>query len=105
MNKKFTTYQIGIIQKIKSATTLRIYEYCKMHLHGKKWTWIEQVDTLKKVLGLDKKYINRFNAFNEVVLKKAMSEINEKTDITISYKKLRNGLSVDRIEFTAESIF
>ena len=105
MQKNFTTYQIGTIQKIRSAHALRIYEYCKMHLHEKKWIWEENLNEFKKMLGVEKNYKNQVSVFDSKVLKKSIKEINEKTDITVSYKKLRNGRNIDRIEFTVESIF
>ncbi|AMP21441.1 hypothetical protein AZF37_09665 (plasmid) [endosymbiont 'TC1' of Trimyema compressum] len=102
MKKNFTTYQIGMIQKIRSAYATRIYEYCKMHLHKRKWVWVENLNEFKKMLGAEKKYKNRFNQFNVAILKKSVTEINEKTDIAVSYKKLRNGKNIDRIEFTVK---
>ena len=105
LKKNFTQYQIGNLQKLKSANAARIYEYCKMNIHGKKWTWQISLGELKKMLGVEKKYKGRFEAFDRVVLKKSLKNINEKTDIQVKYKKIRNHRKINSIEFTAENIF
>jgi len=101
LNKNFTHYQIGNLQKLRSAHVARIYEYCKMNIHGKKWTWKISLDELKKILGVEKKYKGRFEAFDRVILKKSLKNINEKTDIQVKYKKLRKHRKIYNIEFTA----
>ena len=105
LKKNFTQYQIGNLQKLRSAHAARMYEYCKMNIHGKKWTWQISLDELKKILGVEKKYKGRFEAFDRVILKKSLKNISEKTDLKIKYKKIRNHRKIDSIEFTAKNIF
>ncbi|WP_081826623.1 RepB family plasmid replication initiator protein [Persephonella sp. KM09-Lau-8] len=54
------------------------------------------------MLGVEPGEYPRFEAFERRVLKKAVEEINEKTDLKVSYSKKRTGRKVTHIEFMIE---
>ena len=63
-------------------------------------------DELKKLLMVeDVKSYNRFPDFRRFVLEKAQLEINELTDIDISFEPIKTGRKVTSIKFTIEEKF
>ena len=98
-NTPFTKYQLVNILKLSSSYSIRIYELLKQYLKIRKRTF--EINELRSFLGIEDKY-NRFEAFERRVLKVAVKEINEYTDINIDYKKNRNGRRVTHIEFSIQ---
>jgi len=50
------------------------------------------------MLGLESKYIE-FRAMNQLVLKPAIKELNEKSNIIVSVNTVKNGRSVIALDF------
>ena len=92
LKKCFTQYPVGIIQQLKSKHSIRIYEYCRMNLHNQKeeYTWSVPLEDFKRILNIESKgAYHRFNNFNERILLKCIPEINEKTNLNISFETVR----------------
>lgn len=99
LKEKFTRYQIKNILYLSNKHSIRIYELLKQYETIGKRTFT--VDELKKILMLEEQY-NRFYDFERYVLKPTMEEINEYTDITIDYEKLKQGKSIQALRYTIE---
>lgn len=115
VNKNCTYLRLESLYSFKSFYSMRIYELIKQWCNTKKSIPYD-LESLKELLGLEvreefvkgiKKTINKsydnFNNFDKYVLKKAIEEINEKSEITIEYKPYeRKGKKITSIMFDVE---
>lgn len=80
----FTTYRLNNILRSKSKYSIPIYEIIKSHQFKKKEYSVKlYIDELKGLLKLSKAY-SSFGNINLKVLKPAIKDINELTDISVS---------------------
>lgn len=102
LKEKFTKYQLYNILAMKSAFSVRIYELLKSYAYQKNKTF--DLEELKRLLEVEnvKSYV-RFPDFRRKVLEKAQEEINELTDLNISYKPITKGKKVIKIEFQIDT--
>lgn len=98
LGQKFTQYQLYNILAMKSAFSVRIYELLKSYAFQKSKTF--DIDELKRLLGVEniKSYV-RFPDFRRYVLEKAQEEINEVTDLNISFEPVTKGRKVVKVKF------
>ena len=99
LNGAYKSYQLENVIQMKSAYAIRIYEMLKQWGCKRKQTYT--VEELKRRLDLTDEY-SRFTNFENRVLVPAKAEINEHSDLWITYKKIKKGRSVDSIEFEIE---
>ena len=101
LKEKFTKYQLYNILAMKSAFSVRIYELLKSYAYQR--SKIFDLDELKRLLEVEnvKSYV-RFPDFRRYVLDIAEREINELTDINISYETIKKGKKVIKINFSIE---
>ncbi|MCX4030205.1 replication initiation protein [Endozoicomonas sp. SM1973] len=102
----FTQYQRNQIQSLTSSHSIRIYEILRKQFGtinnnklNHKYVEIE-LDELKKMLGIEKKYKGRFSNFKTKVLDLAQKELLEQTDIQFEYEAIRVGKPIGKIGFT-----
>lgn len=101
LKNKFTQYQLYNILAMKSAFSVRIYELMKSYAYQKSKTF--DLDELKRLLGVENvKSYERFPDFRRKVLEIAEREINELTDINISFKPIPKGRKVVKVKFSIE---
>lgn len=93
----YTTYELGNVLKLQSAHSVRLYELLKQY-EGLKRRRIDLID-LREMLGFEDEY-DRFFDFEKRVLKTSEKEINEFTDLTIAYTKIKKGRNIVAIEYT-----
>lgn len=97
-NTPFTKYLIANILKLDKAESIRLYELLKQCEKMKIKEF--KVDELKEMLGIEAvTYKLKFSEFERKILKDAKNEINEKTDIWIDYKKIKEGRNIAKIKF------
>lgn len=94
----YTRYQIKNILELKSIYSIRLYELLKQYLPIGKRTF--DVTDLRKKLNLENGEYERFSDFNRYIIAKASNEINEKTDIEVSYSNVKKGRSIEKLSFT-----
>ena len=82
LDGNFTVFNLDIIEKFKSKFAIRLYMFFKM-LENQKFYNINLPDAFK-TFG-DNIYLTK-SQFNNNILKRSISEINSKSDISISYK-------------------
>lgn len=98
LKEKFTQYQLYNILAMKSAFSVRIYELMKSYAFQKSKTF--ELDELKRLLGVENvKSYKDFSLFRTKVLQIAEREINELTDINISFEAITKGRKVVKIKF------
>lgn len=97
----FTKYMIKNILKLNNSYSIRLYELLKQYERIGKRSF--ELDELKKLLGVQAESYKIFSEFERRVLKKAKSEISDKTDVYIDYIKHKKGKKIDSITFTIDS--
>ena len=100
LKDKFTRYQLKNILYLKNKYSIRMYELLKQYeVIGKRTFTIDQ---LKEILLIKDKYKDVRN-LEKRVLEVSAKEINEYTDLNISYTKNKKGRSIESLTFTIES--
>lgn len=100
LKERFTTYRLENVMRLKSIYSIRIYEILKQYQGpGKRTITIEK---LREMLGIRPEEYKLYGHFKSKVIKVAHREINEKTDISFSYKEIKQGRKVHELEFTIE---
>lgn len=94
---------------LSSKHSLALWEYCCEQLDSVKSTQLITqhiaLEQLKELLGVEGIVYEEYKVFNNKVLKKAVAEINKKTDINISSVLVRkNGAKVDSIAFNISRV-
>lgn len=103
LKQNFTSYEILWTLHFKSKYTIRLYELIKsIHFHDLDfYERIYPLDDLKKLLGAET--YKTYQTFKERVLKRAVQEINDYSDKTVSYEVIKSGRSVSKIKFIISS--
>lgn len=99
LKNQFTSYKLTNILSLKSSYSIRLYELMKKWQHLGRWEC--SIEELRGILGakLVKSYLVYGNFKNRVLLP-ALVELNDKTDVQISFSEIKKGRKVERIEFT-----
>lgn len=98
----YTKYKKEVVLKLKKDYSLELYHLAKKHYginHRKEVKFFEiKLDDFISLLQVPKSYNNLSNLKKRVV-KPSLDEINEKTDITITYENIKKGRSVIGFRF------
>ena len=94
----YVRYQLKNIISLKSQYSVRLYPKLKDRPFG----WTVSVKELREMLDAMAPSYDAFKDFNKHVLQKAIKEINDITDITVSTEFIRKGRSVNSIKFHIE---
>ena len=98
LKMRFTKIPLIYVLKMRSKYAIRLYELLKRYEDtGLRNDYLPE---LRKKLGIKDKEYKSFRDFERRVLARAVKEINQKTDIEVSYKKKRTGRKITHIEFT-----
>ncbi|MGL4524121.1 MAG: replication initiation protein [Spirochaetia bacterium] len=96
LKSHYTSYVLGNVIKFKKNYSLRIYELCKQYEKIGKREF--EIDYLKNILSLDEKY-HSFAAFKRYVIDPSLAEINQFSDLFLSYDAMKDGRKTARIIF------
>lgn len=97
----FSKIPIKYTYVLKSKYSIRLYELLKQYENtGYR---VDYLPDLREMLGIEPNEYKRFEAFERIVLKRAVEEINEKTDLEVSYRKKKTGRRITHIEFEISS--
>jgi plasmid replication initiation protein len=91
----FTQYKLEHVLNLKSSYGVRLYEILKSSMSGEMTLTVEW---LKASLELSDSYCQISN-LKDRVLNPAVSEINKKTDMTVSYEQIKSGRSIIAFKF------
>lgn len=96
LKDNFTKCYLEDVLSLNSVYAIRIYELCKQYEKIKE----RKIDViqLKEILEIENKY-KKYNDFKKYVLEIAEREINEKTDIHISFEEIKTSRKVTSIKF------
>lgn len=93
--ENFTQYELLSTLPMRSQYSFRIYELLKSYAFTKKHTF--NIDELKRQLAAE--HYTNFKDFRKKVIEIAVREINEYTDLDISYEPIKKGAKVIQITF------
>jgi len=97
LKEKFTRIPLKYIFPLRSTYAIRLYELLKQYENT--GFRVDYLPNLREMLGVEPGEYIRFDNFERKVLKTAIKEINEKTDIEVSYEKKKTGRKITHIEF------
>jgi plasmid replication initiation protein len=98
LQDRFTKINLGDILGLRSVHAIRIYEILKQYeFIG---TREAALNELRECCGIETGQYKKFNDFKKDVLERAKREINEKTDIFISYEEVKIARKVTSIRFS-----
>lgn len=99
LKEHYTQYQLTYILRMKSRYSLRLYELIMSYFYEKlgSYSKVFAVDELKRLLDAEK-YV-RFCNFHSDVLRPAVAEINQYTDVDLTYNQVKKGRKTIAIEF------
>ena len=101
LKERFTKIPLKQILQLRSKYAIRLYELLKRYEDTGFRT--DYLPELRKKLGVEDKEYTRFFDFEKRILKPAIKEINEKTDLEVSYTKKKTGRKITHIEFKFKS--
>ena len=105
LSRRFTSYFLSDVAKMKSSYSIRLYEICIMYLNASsadKTQFIMGVDELKEKLDLTGRY-SRFNNFKQYVLTVAEIEINKFSNIRLKILPIASrswGRKIEKVQFS-----
>ena len=95
LHENFTKYELYNILALKGKYSIRLYEWFKSYSFLKEKEI--EINKLKYILEAEK--YKEFKAFRRRVIEPAVTEINEYTDLEVSYEKVKSGKSVSALIF------
>ena len=96
LKEQFTRYRLGDIANLKSIYSIRLYE---MLMQFQNTTIVVvDLDKFKERLGISEKYLV-FKDLRRWVIEPAISELNQKSHLTISFKSIREGRAIKKLQF------
>lgn len=94
----FTKYLLSQTATLNSAYSVRLYELLAQWRKAKK-TPLFELEVFRSQLGLGVNEYKKMNDFKKRVLDLAVTEINEKTDLKVSYKQEKIGRKIIGFNF------
>nr|WP_321267746.1 replication initiation protein [uncultured Sulfurimonas sp.] len=99
----YTHLDFRLINQFKSKFSIRVYELAMSYI-SKKNIYVQlpklEIDTFKLLMGIDiKNQYTRFAHLKSKVIDKAVSEINETSNIKIDYTLIKSGNKYSHIKF------
>ena len=98
LEEQFTKYDIEQISGLSSAYAVRLYELLICWRSTGKTSIIELQEFRKRLGVLDHEY-QRMEVFKRRVLNLALDQINQHTDITVSYEQHKTGRNITGFSF------
>lgn len=96
LQQQFTSYRIGSIGQLQSVYSIRLYELLMQF--SKTGERVINVSDFRSLLVLEDKY-PQFRDLNRRVIKPAVSELNERSDLEIQYETISSGRTVVTLTF------
>jgi plasmid replication initiation protein len=98
LENQFTKYHLNQVSGFKSKYSIRLYELVVKWL-ANAVTQKYAVADLRAKLGLEPSEYKTMSLFKTNVLDKAITEINHKADIEVSYEQFKSGRTITHIQF------
>lgn len=96
LKSRFTTYKLRNIASLQSGHSIRMYELLmKFNATGERVIYLED---FKSALGIADKY-PEFKVLNRDVIKPAIEELNQRSDLVITFETIKKGRNVAALVF------
>ena len=96
LKSRFTTYKLRNIASLQSGHSIRLYELLmKFNATGERVIYLED---FKSALGISDKY-SEFKVLNRDVIKPAIDELNQRSDLIIKFDTIKKGRTVAALVF------
>ncbi len=96
LKSRFTSYKLRNIAQLQSSHSIRLYELLmKFNATGERVIYL---DDFKSSLGISDKY-PAFKDLNKWVIKPAIEELNQRSDLTIKFDTIKRGRTVAALVF------
>jgi plasmid replication initiation protein len=93
---QFTRVVVKNVSRLSSTYSIRIYELLQQfRATGDRMI---AIDDFRSMLGINNKY-NTFKSLNQLLLKPAIDELNEKSDLTVTVDTVKQGRKVVALHF------
>lgn len=93
LEENFTSYELEQVSGLNSAYAVRLYELLiQWRAVGK--TPVFEVEAFREQLGVNRDEYRRMELFKRRVLDLSVTQINENTDIIVSYEQLKEGTKI-----------
>jgi plasmid replication initiation protein len=103
LEEQFTEYYLKMTANFDSQYSYRLFELVKQwNLNKVKEIPNFDLSTLREQFGLEKHEYERLDNFKKKVLDKAVKEINDHTDINISYSQIKSGRVITGFKFNVK---
>lgn len=101
LKKNFTQYELVYTLRMKRKVSPRLYELLKSYHYDKTTSYQKdfEFEELRKLLDCETSTYSKYKDLNKFVLKPCIKEINEQTDISVSYKPITSGRHTIGISF------
>lgn len=97
LEKEFTSYRLERIGAMSSPNAIRVYELLLQYAKLGERTL--ETEELKRLLGLEGKY-TKFSMFQKSVIDPSVEQINEFSDIQVSWKPRKTGRKFSHLVFS-----
>lgn len=102
LQERFTHYNLKFVSNFSGFHAIRFYELMAQYRNA---GYREiSVEDLKEWLQIPDKY-DRYNSFNQRVLTPAVNEINEKSDLKVTFEPVKRGRKIIALKFSIDSKF
>ncbi len=98
LHRDFTKLDMEIFKKLKTASSIRLYQIFKSHMGKNQYRVRFELEELKEILGVSEKY-QQYAGFKMRVLDEAQQRLTEKTDIGFTYEEIKTGKKVSALVF------
>ena len=98
LKNQYTSYKLSNVLSLGSVYSIRLYELMRRSLYI--GNCVILVNELKLKFGIAGDSYKQYGHFKARVLTPAVKEVNKQTDLQVSFKEIKKGRSVERIEFT-----
>lgn len=96
LKSRFTSYKLRNIAQLQSSHSIRLYELLmKFNATGERVIFL---DDFKSALGISDKY-SEFKDLNKWVIKPAIEELNQRSDLIIKFDTIKKGRTVAALVF------
>lgn len=99
LEEQFTMYELKQISGLSSAYAIRLYELLMQWKAAGK-TPVFEVDVFRNQLGVELGEYGRVDNFKRRVLDIAVNQVNENTDITVTYNQHKKGRVITGFSFS-----
>src|SRR5699024_977508 len=102
LKRTFTSYKLINILSLGSYYSIRLYELLKKWERTGKWE--TTVDYLKELMSITQKSYNVYGNLKNRIIGPATEELNNKTDLKVTFKEIKKGRRVVKLVFNIKQV-